>query len=319
LSHVKLFCKIDVHAVGVVRVLMFHRHFFDKEWHMRKSKLFKSVLIFIFGATSLSVAAQQNDGPLLLPKISSPATLLLVSDLACNWTLDVERKGHIDAGRSVRLKVDIGQHALIAVTDDGLDKMEKDIEIKTPGQTIYRVELQHVRNDRIQALQDSDPVYLQDHAAQRAKQGQELYDQKHFEEAKPILKLACAGGELPACVTLGTVYDPYGGLIQNSDDLVMVRNLYRKACDGGLMSGCTKLGMTYNYGNDSDYNKSASLYQKACDGGDMWGCNNLAGSYESGRGEPKSHDQALALYQKACKGGFEWACHNLSNLQYSSQ
>jgi TPR repeat protein len=85
------------------------------------------------------------------------------------------------------------------------------------------------------------------------------------------------------------------------------------------MLGCTRLGMTYDFGNDTDYNKATNLYEKACDGGDMWGCNNLAGSYESGRGEPKSHDQALALYQKACKGGFEWACHNLSNLQYSSQ
>ena len=258
---------------------------------------------FLQGAAMAS--AQPEEAPILKPKAKpvAAATLLVMCDLACNWKLDGEAKGRIDAGGAARAKVELGQHALVAVTDDGLDKVGKDIAIKTAGQTIFRVELQPVRNDRIQAHEDADLVYLRDHAAQRAKEGQELYDQKRFEEAKPILKQACTGGELAACVTLGAVYDPYGGLIQNYDDLVMARSLYQKACDGGVMSGCTRLGMTYNFGNDTDYNKSASLYQKACDGGDMGGFNNLAGSYESGRGEPKDHSQALTLYQKACKGG----------------
>jgi hypothetical protein len=77
--------------------------------------------------------------------------------------------------------------------------------------------------------------------------------------------------------------------------------------------------MTYDFGNDTDYNKASSLYQRACDGGDMWGCNNLAGSFESGHGEPKDRSRALGLYQKACRGGFDWACHNLSNMQYPPQ
>jgi TPR repeat protein len=265
--------------------------------------------------------AQHDEVPILKPKakLVTSATLLVMCDLDCNWKLDGETKGRIDAGGAAKAKVELGQHALVAVTDDGLDKVEKDIEIKSAGQTIFRVELQPVRNDRIQAQEDADPVYLRDHAAQRAKEGQQLYDQKHFEEAKPILKKACTGGELAACVTLGTVYDPYGGLIQDYDDLVMARSLYQKACDGGVMSGCTRLGMTYDFGNDTDYNKSGSLYQKACDGGDMWGCNNLAGSVESGHGEPKDRSRALVLYQKACRGGFDWACHNLSNMQYPPQ
>jgi TPR repeat protein len=253
---------------------------------------------------------QQGEGPILHPKKPAPATLLVMCDLACNWKLDGEAKGHMDAGGSAKAKVELGQHALVAVTVDGLDKVEKDIEIKTAGQTIFRIVLQPVRDDRM----DADPVYLRDHAAQRAKEGQELYDQKRIEEAKPILKKACTGGEMTACITLGAVYDhPYGG---HYDDLVIARSLYRKACDGGVMPGCTKLGMTYDFSDDTDYNKSVSLYQKACDGGDMWGCNNLAGSFESGRGEPKDRSRAMDLYQKACKGGFDWACHNLSDLQY---
>jgi TPR repeat protein len=264
-------------------------------------------------------SAQQEDGPILKPKPRAAATLLVMCDLACNWKLDGEAKGHMDAGRSAKAKVELGQHILAAVTDDGLDKVEKDIEIKTAGQTIFRVVLQPVRNDRLQAQQDADPIYLRDHAAERAREGQELYDQKRFEEAKPILKKACTGGEMTACVTLGAVYAPSGGLGQNYDDLIMARSLYKKACDSGVMWGCTSLGDTYNYGSDSDYNKASNLFQKACDGGDMWGCNNLATEYLFGHGEPKDRSRAMDLYQKACKGGFDWACHNLSDLQYQPQ
>jgi len=265
--------------------------------------------------------AQQSEVPILKPRAKpvTAATLLVMCDLACNWKLDGETKGHIDAGGSAKAKIELGQHALVAATDDGLDKVEKDIEIKTAGQTIFRVELQPVRNDRVQGQQNADPAYLRDHAAQRAKEGQELYEQKRFEEAKPILKQACNGGELAACVTLGAVYAPYGGLIPDDVDKAMVRSLYKKACDGGVMRGCASLGDTYNYGNDSDYNKASSLFQRACDGGDMWGCNNLATEYLFGHGEPKDRSRALDLYQKACRGGFDWACHNLSDMQYPPQ
>ena len=64
------------------------------------------------------------------------------------------------------------------------------------------------------------------------------------------MKQACNGGELAACVTLGAVYDPYGGLIPDYDDIVMARSLYKKACDGGVMSWMHESRHTYNYGND---------------------------------------------------------------------
>ena len=120
------------------------------------------------------ILAQQDEAPILKPKAKQPAmaTLLVMCDLTCNWKLDGETKGHIDAGGSAKSKIELGQHALVAATDDGLDKVEKDIEIKTVGQTIFRVELQPVRNDRVQGQQNADPAYLRDHAAQRAKEGQ---------------------------------------------------------------------------------------------------------------------------------------------------
>jgi hypothetical protein len=280
------------------------------------------LMIAVLGLGEGMVMAQHDEVPILKPKAkpAAAATLLVMCDLACNWKLDGETKGRIDAGESAKAKVELGQHALVAVTDDGLDKVEKDIEIKTAGQTIFRVELRPVRNDRIQAQQDADPVYLREHAAERAKAGQDLYEQHNYEEAKPLLEKACGGGAMTACVTLGAVYEGDNSMFADrGKDLAAARDLYQKACQSGVMLGCTRLGMTYDFGNDTDYNKASSLYEKACDGGDMWGCNNLAGSYESGRGEPKDHSRALTLYQKACKGGFDWACHNLSNLQYPSQ
>jgi TPR repeat protein len=241
-------------------------------------------------------------------------------DLACNWKLDGEAKGRIDAGKSAKARIELGQHEVVGATDDGLDSVVSEVEVKAPGQTIFHIVLQPIRDARVKAEQDADPTYLRDHAAERAKEGQALYDQARDQEAKPILKEACDGGEMVSCVSLGSIYERDNGLFADkSKNLVMARSLYKEACNSGTMLGCTRLGMTYDFGDDSDYNKASSLYQKACDGGDMWGCNNLAGSYESGHGEPKDRSRAIDLYQKACKGGFDWACHNLSVLQYPPQ
>ena len=53
-----------------------------------------------------NAAAQQDEGPILRPKKPpakpAAATLLAMCDLACNWKLDGEAKGHIDAGGSAK-------------------------------------------------------------------------------------------------------------------------------------------------------------------------------------------------------------------------
>jgi hypothetical protein len=103
--------------------------------------------------------AQQDEGPILRPKKPpakpADATLLVMCDLACNWRLDGEAKGHIEAGRSAKAKVELGQHIVLAVTEDGADKAENDVEIKTAGQAIARFELQPVRDARLKIEQDA--------------------------------------------------------------------------------------------------------------------------------------------------------------------
>jgi len=125
---------------------------------------------------ALPALAQQDDVPILRPKspITKPAsaTLLVICDLACNWKLDGEAKGRIEAGGSAKAKVEQGQHVVVALTEDAVDKTENNIEIKTTGQTIVRIELQPIRDARLKAAQDAKDKAdreARDKAAQDAK------------------------------------------------------------------------------------------------------------------------------------------------------
>jgi hypothetical protein len=276
-------------------------------------------MIAVFALGEGIILAQQDEVPILKPKAKpvTATTLMVMCDLACNWKLDGEPMGRIDAGGSTKAKVELGQHEVAAVTEDGLDKIEKEIEIKAVGQTIFHIELQLVRDARLKAELEADPNYVRKHAAEWGKEGQNLYDQHREEEAKPLLEKACNGGEMAACVTLGAVYDPYGGLSEDNDNFAMARSLYLKGCDSGVMRGCARLGFTYQFGPESkrDLNVANRLFQKACDGGDSWGCNGLGVLYEYGEGVIRDIPKARALYQKACLDGLDIACDNLRRLQ----
>jgi hypothetical protein len=109
--------------------------------------------------TTLTAGAQQNEGPILLPSkpVNKPAsaTLLVLCDLACNWKLDGEAMGHIDAGASAKAKVELGQHMVVAVTEDGADQIKQLSEVKSTGQTVVSIELQPVRDARLKLEQEA--------------------------------------------------------------------------------------------------------------------------------------------------------------------
>lgn len=69
---------------------------------MRNRKIATWALTAFMATTTVQLMAQQDEGPILRPKkpAAKPtvATLLFMCDLACNWKLDGETKGHIDAG-----------------------------------------------------------------------------------------------------------------------------------------------------------------------------------------------------------------------------
>ena len=132
-------------------------------------------------AAALAVAAlsavAQEEGPILRPKpkpVARPAgpTLLVICDLACNWKLDGKARGHIAAGDSATARIDLGEHIVIAVTEDGLDKVQQMTEVKAAGQKVLNIELQPVRMIRLKAEQeakDKADQQTRDEAAQEAR------------------------------------------------------------------------------------------------------------------------------------------------------
>jgi len=266
--------------------------------------------------------------------ISNAATLLVTCDLACNWTLDGEVKGRIEAGGSAKANIMLGQHIMSAATLDGLDKVGNEIEIKTITQTIMRLQLQPVRDVRLKAEQEARDKAaqeardkaaqeqaardeaarlqdLRDHTGERFAKGQELYKQMRYKEARPLFEKACDGGKALSCFFLAG-FSEYGVPM----DSAQTRVLYKKACDGGFMQGCSNLGLLYDNGQgvSKDFAQARALFQKACDGGLMGGCNNLGLLYDNGQGVSKDFAQARTLYQKACYSGDMGGCGNLGML-----
>lgn len=292
-------------------------------------------------------ATQQDKGPILKQKIRAPATLLVMCDLACTWKLDGEAKGRIDAGGSAKAKVEFGQHEVVGTTEDGLDKVESDIEVKDAGQSILHVVLKPVRDTRLQAEQeararvekevrDKAEQEARDNAAQEEREkelerqaqeqaalveptrkyneGVTLYNQKRYKEAAPLLMSACDGGVAAGCATLGGLYDSGHGVSQN---YTQARSLYERACEGGEMVACNNLGWLYDKGHGvpRNYAQARFYYERACDSGEMSSCNNLAFLYYYGRGVPADYTKARALLTKACEGGEEAACEGLRMQQ----
>jgi hypothetical protein len=109
-------------------------------------------------AAALPALAQQDEGPILRPKPqpkpAASTTLLVTCDLACNWKLDGEARGRIEAGSSAKAKVEPGQHIVVAITVDGLDKAQQLVEVKAYGQKVVNLELQPVRILRLEAEQE---------------------------------------------------------------------------------------------------------------------------------------------------------------------
>jgi len=108
---------------------------------------------------ALSAQAQQDEGPILRPKVlpvkPTGPTLLVLCDLACNWKLDGEAKGRIQAGGSAKANVVLGQHVVVATTDDGADEVKLLSEVKSSGQTAVSIELKPVRDSRLKAEQEA--------------------------------------------------------------------------------------------------------------------------------------------------------------------
>jgi tetratricopeptide (TPR) repeat protein len=294
-------------------------------------------------ALAAHLIAQQDEGPILRPKKPAPATLLVTCDLACNWKLDGEAKGHVDAGGSAKAQIQLGQHVVVGVTEDGLDQALQIIKVQGKGQTAVAIELKPVREARLRAQQEElgraaqeqrekerqaqeqaaqqEAARLQDlrdHATERFNNGLAFDNQKRYEEARPLYQKACDGGEMAGCNALGVLYEDGKGVAQ---DFAESLTLYQKACDGGEMSGCANLSGLYYSGEGVAKNDALSrtFAQKACDGGFLDGCLGLGILYYVGQDMPHDYSQARTLFQKVCDGGGLDGCALLGKLYESGQ
>ena len=150
---------------------------------IRKGKRTGWLLALLICAVVLPALSQKDEGPILLPKpkqIAKPAspTLLIMCDLACNWKLDGEAKGRIEAGRSTKIKVDLGQHLVVAVTEDGSDQIKQFVKAEEKGQIVVSIELQPVRDARLKAEQDARDKAAQEVQARTEREARDKAEQE---------------------------------------------------------------------------------------------------------------------------------------------
>jgi serine/threonine protein kinase len=107
------------------------------------------------------------------PPASPLATLLVTADLACDWKLDWEPQGRLEAGSSARVAVGFGKHKIEAVTADGLDSWANVVEATKPQQEVVSVELAPVRAQRLRQDQEAADKRRQQEAAAAERQRQQ--------------------------------------------------------------------------------------------------------------------------------------------------
>jgi len=147
----------------------------------------KMIVVWVM-ATACIVAAlsvlAQDEGPILLPKPKPQTpTMVVTCDLACNWTLDGTVKGRIEAGASVKAKVVIGQHTVVAETEDSLDKVENPVKVNASGQTTVHLLLQAVRDARLKAEQEAKDKADEEARVKAAQEAKAKTDQEAKDKA----------------------------------------------------------------------------------------------------------------------------------------
>jgi hypothetical protein len=140
---------------------------------MRERAIAGWALAAFMAASAAQSTAQQDEGPILRPKKPAPAALLVMCDLACNWKLDGEAKGRIEAGGSAKAKVELGQHVVVAVTEDGLDQAQQIAKVEEKRQIVVAIELKPVREARLKTEQDAQDKAAREQQDKAAREQQE--------------------------------------------------------------------------------------------------------------------------------------------------
>jgi hypothetical protein len=269
---------------------------------------------------------------------SSGATLLILCDLECRWTLDGDSSGHLQANTSVKVKVEQGDHLLSVKSIDGLDADEQKLVIKGTAQTLVKTSLSQIRDSRVaKAEQQRDSLererQQQQASAERERQEQhdlaererqeealapidrgiERYKSEKYSDALPFFQAACESRSALGCDYAGELYSKGNGV--DEDDFKAV-DFFRKGCDFGSAKACGDLGDMVEHGTgvSQDHRRAGDLYIKSCDTGYGHACTSLGEMLEDNEvivGNTKAAD----WYRKGCDNGDKDGCEDLTSIQ----
>jgi hypothetical protein len=77
-------------------------------------------------------------------------TVLVTTDLDCNWKFDGVSQGHLTTDDAKVLQVSLGEHLIQASSQDGQDNWKSTITLERDGQKIVNITLSKIRQQRLE-------------------------------------------------------------------------------------------------------------------------------------------------------------------------
>jgi hypothetical protein len=102
----------------------------------------KRRVLTLLAASVVSVSLHAQDAP-----ANPTATLLVRTDLECNWSIDGEAKGVMKTGDRVRLTLELGEHLIEAVPASGGQRWERIVKLTDPTMRIFTISLSPIWTD----------------------------------------------------------------------------------------------------------------------------------------------------------------------------
>jgi hypothetical protein len=88
--------------------------------------------------------------PSVQKPVSSGASILVSCDLPRDWAVDGKQKRKLGSGGAAHAELELGQHFLTVNTLDGKDHYERDFILQSTEQTLIKVKLGPIREQRLQ-------------------------------------------------------------------------------------------------------------------------------------------------------------------------
>jgi hypothetical protein len=115
------------------------------------------------------------------------ANLVVLCNLNCSWTLDGQPQGMLAAGRTLTVKVSLGEHMVTAASLDGADSDDTTVKAVSASQPVpARMDLLSKRNQRLQAEAVERQRVAQEQAQQRQQQAQQQIQAQQAAQAQRI-------------------------------------------------------------------------------------------------------------------------------------